>query len=83
VYIAVGALPDMLKFTSDCSKIVVALEGELRMVNGDVVDPEGGVAIISFLEGQPSEQYHLQIANFTHFNDRWSRPEHFVCNINC
>jgi len=49
---------------------VVALEGELRMVNGDVVDPEGGVAIISFLEGQPSGQYHLQIANFTHFNDR-------------
>ena len=60
----------MLKFTSDCSKIVVALEGELRMVNDKVVDPEGGVAIISFCRDDPSRLAHVKLANFTKFNSR-------------
>lgn len=45
--IQVGALPDMLTFTPDGTRIVVAIEGEPR---GDV-DPRGGVAVIDVSHG--------------------------------
>ena len=63
-----GAVPDMLKFTSDCRKIVVAIEGELRMIDNQVVDPEGAVAIISFLGDDPRSPSRLTILDFTKFN---------------
>lgn len=38
----------MIQFTSNCDRLVVAVEGELRMVDGEVVDPEGQIAVIAF-----------------------------------
>lgn len=47
--VAVGALPDMVTFSPDNSKIVVANEGE---PSGDyAVDPEGTISIIDITEG--------------------------------
>lgn len=48
--VEVGALPDMLTFTPDGTRVVVAIEGEPR---GEV-DPRGGVAIIDLSRG-PSD----------------------------
>ena len=57
-----GALPDMLTFTSDGSKVLVANEGE---PNGDYnVDPLGSVTIIEV------EGYETKTLDFTAFNDR-------------
>ena len=57
----------MVKFTHDCSKLIVAVEAELRVVNGEVVDPEGQVAIID-LQELPQEPT-VKTASFRRFND--------------
>jgi hypothetical protein len=47
--VTVGALPDMLTFTPDGTKVLVANEGE---PNGDYsVDPEGSIAVIDVTGG--------------------------------
>lgn len=43
---SVGVLPDMLTFTPDGSKIVVANEGEPEGYNPGQVDPEGSISVI-------------------------------------
>lgn len=59
-----GNLPDMVTFTPDGSKVLVANEGE---PSGDyVVDPEGGISIIAVTNGIPANTAtHL---NFRAFN---------------
>ncbi len=60
--VEVGALPDMLTFTPDGFKVLVANEGE----PGDQVDPEGSVSIIDLSNGLD----HLTVttADFTAFD---------------
>ncbi len=50
--VAVGALPDMLTFTPDGSRILVANEGEPNSYNqATSIDPEGSVSIINVATG--------------------------------
>lgn len=45
--VKVGSLPDMIKFSSDCQKILVANEGEPgKDHNGNFVDPQGSISVI-------------------------------------
>lgn len=62
--VPVGALPDMLTFTSDGTKVVVANEGEPR---GDV-DPVGSVSIIDLSNGVDNAT--VSTAEFTPFDGR-------------
>jgi len=66
--IEVGTGPDSLAFTSDCLNLAAALEGEVLIDNGRVVDPDGGVAIINF-SPDPSGVATLKQADFNKFND--------------
>ncbi len=62
--VTVGALPDMLVFTPDGSKVLVANEGE---PNDDYdVDPEGSVSVIDLSAGVASAS--VTTAGFTGFN---------------
>ncbi|MEO1375509.1 MAG: endonuclease/exonuclease/phosphatase family protein, partial [Cyanobacteria bacterium J06635_10] len=64
--IEVGALPDMLTFTPDGMKVIVANEGE---PNDDyTVDPEGSISIVDISGGVGSAT--VTSASFTGFNDR-------------
>ncbi|MEB3220005.1 MAG: choice-of-anchor I family protein, partial [Nostocales cyanobacterium 94392] len=64
--ITVGALPDMLTFTPDGTKILVANEGE---PNEDyTVDPEGSISIIDVSGGIANAS--VTTAGFTGFNDQ-------------
>ena len=62
--VAVGALPDMLTFTPDGSKVIVANEGEPS--DDYTVDPEGSVSIIDISGGVASAS--VTNADFTAFN---------------
>ncbi len=63
--VTVGALPDMLTFTPDGTKVIVANEGE---PNDDyTVDPEGSISIIDISGGVASAT--VATADFTEFND--------------
>ena len=58
----VGVLPDMVTFTPDGSKILVANEGEPS--EDYTIDPEGSISIIDATTGEVST------ADFTAFNDQ-------------
>lgn len=51
--VAVGALPDMLTFTPDGSKVLVANEGEPDTDYN--LDPEGSISVISLTDGVPAD----------------------------
>jgi DNA-binding beta-propeller fold protein YncE len=53
--VTVGALPDMLTFTADGQKILVANEGEPNSYGqADSVDPEGSISVIDLSGGLAS-----------------------------
>ncbi|MEL7117977.1 MAG: esterase-like activity of phytase family protein [Bacteroidota bacterium] len=61
-----GALPDMLTFTPDGTKVVVANEGEPD--DDYLVDPEGSITIIDISTGAANAT--TMTATFTAFNDK-------------
>ncbi len=67
--VTVGALPDMLTFTPDGTKVLVANEGE---PNDDyTIDPEGSISIIDVSGGVANlTQANVITADFTAFNDQ-------------
>jgi hypothetical protein len=69
--VVVGALPDMLTFTPDGTKVVVANEGEPDnyCIDGDG-DPEGSISIIDVSDGAVGlTEADVSTADFTAFND--------------
>ncbi len=67
--VKVGANPDMLMFTPDGKKVLVANEGEPNV--GYTVDPEGSVSIINIENGVAGiTQANVQTAGFTAFNNQ-------------
>ncbi|TMP70480.1 alkaline phosphatase, partial [Pseudoalteromonas ruthenica] len=69
--VAVGALPDMVTFSHDGKKVVVANEGEPA---GDYsVDPEGSISIIDVTEGVIADA--AVSLNFTAYNDKQAKLE--------
>lgn len=63
--VTVGALPDMLTFTPDGTRVLVANEGEPNSYNRpDSVDPEGSVSIINLAD------FSVINAGFTQFNSQ-------------
>jgi 2',3'-cyclic-nucleotide 2'-phosphodiesterase / 3'-nucleotidase / 5'-nucleotidase len=70
--VVVGALPDMLTFTPDGTKVVVANEGEPDgyCSPGLAGDPEGSISIIDVSDGvEKVIQADVSTADFTDFND--------------
>jgi hypothetical protein len=64
--LTVGALPDMLTFTPDGRKVVVANEGEPN--DEYTIDPEGSVSIIDISKGiAETTQADVRTAGFTAF----------------
>ncbi|MGP9832643.1 choice-of-anchor I family protein [Marinobacter sp. NSM] len=62
--VTVGALPDMLVFTRDGQKVLVANEGEPS--DDYLIDPEGSVSIIDLSQGAANPT--VTTADFTAFN---------------
>jgi DNA-binding beta-propeller fold protein YncE len=63
--VAVGALPDMVTFTPDGSKVLVANEGEPSLDYS--IDPEGSVSVITMAD------FSVVHIDFTDFNEGSSR----------
>jgi len=76
----VGALPDMLTFTTNGKQLVVALEGE-PSVGNYAVDPEGKVAIIDIDWQGKILATEVNILAFTEFNKGASRYNELPKNL--
>lgn len=78
--VAVGALPDMLTFTPDGNKVLVANEGE---PNGDYsVDPQGTVSVIDVSAGAATvTAAQVTTINFTDFNTGGSRAGELAADV--
>lgn len=75
--VTVGALPDMLTFTPDGTRVLVANEGE---PNDDyTVDPEGSVSIIDISGGLTNPA--VTTVGFTDFNAGGSRAEELSADV--
>lgn len=74
--IEVGYKPDMLHFTHDCSKIVVANEGEAAESydGSSFINPEGSVSILK-ATGNPYDPYSAITLGFDYFNQFASEYE--------
>jgi DNA-binding beta-propeller fold protein YncE len=72
--VPVGALPDMLTFTPDGTKVLVANEGEPSGYTPDTTDPEGSISIIDLSAGVANAT--VTTATFTAFNGQedWLDP---------
>ncbi|MBL8328771.1 MAG: choice-of-anchor I family protein [Rubrivivax sp.] len=67
--VTVGALPDMLVFTPDGSRVLVANEGEPNSYGRpDSVDPEGSVSIIEVNRNGSAVAPTVRTAGFAAFN---------------
>jgi uncharacterized repeat protein (TIGR01451 family) len=67
--VTVGALPDMLTFTPDGTRVLVANEGEPNSYGqANSVDPEGSVSIINIAGGVGAAT--VQTASFSGFNSQ-------------
>ncbi|WP_259724175.1 ExeM/NucH family extracellular endonuclease [Synechococcus sp. CS-1332] len=64
--VSVGAQPDMLTFTPDGLKVLVANEGEPNV--GDTINPEGSISIISLAGGVAAAS--VTTASFSAFNGK-------------
>ncbi|TSJ39942.1 choice-of-anchor I family protein [Fluviicola chungangensis] len=65
--VPVGAMPDMVTFNNDYTKVLVACEGEPK--SDYSVDPEGSVGIIDITGGYPSlTAANVTMVNFQSFN---------------
>jgi 2',3'-cyclic-nucleotide 2'-phosphodiesterase/3'-nucleotidase/5'-nucleotidase len=70
----VGANPDMICFSPDGNKVLVANEGEPNV--GYTIDPEGSVSIINITGGVGSlTQANVQTAGFNSFNGTTLDPK--------
>lgn len=65
--LTVGALPDMLTFTGDGSRVVVANEGEPEGYCAGQVDPEGSISVVDL--GRGVRRASVRTAGFTAFDD--------------
>lgn len=65
--VPVGAMPDMITFNNDYTKVLVACEGEPK--SDYSVDPEGSVGIIDITGGYPGlTAANVTMVNFQSFN---------------
>ncbi len=64
--VSVGAQPDMLTFTPDGLKVLVANEGEPNV--GDTINPEGSISIINLAGGAAAAT--VSTASFSAFNGK-------------
>lgn len=69
--VTVGNLPDMVTFTPNGSKVLVANEGEPS--NDYTVDPEGSVTVIDIVDGTPADT--ATILDFTAYNTQQAALE--------
>ncbi|GLS26341.1 choice-of-anchor I family protein [Marinibactrum halimedae] len=75
--VSVGALPDMVTFTPDGSKAIVACEGEPS--DDYNIDPEGSIAIISITNNTPEDTASL--ISFTDYNEGGNRAEELSSEV--
>ena len=76
--VTVGALPDMLTFTSDGQYVLVANEGEPDeyCLIDDEGDPEGSVSVISLMNGAANlTQADVRTADFSNFTKYNIHPD--------
>ena len=71
--VTVGSLPDMVTFTPDGRRVVVANEGEPEGYCAGQVDPEGSISVIDVSKGVARAK--VRTADFTSFNGRAKKLE--------
>ena len=70
----------MLKPTSNCRTVLIALEANAFARGGDLVDPEVGIGLLKFPNGNISaDNYSYKSLHFHNFNDRYIQTVYILC----
>ncbi|KAH9502412.1 Gigasin-3a [Bulinus truncatus] len=72
--INVGAIPDMLQISDDCTTVLVAVEGEPYNTQDGQVDPPGAVVILHFPESNPEKSLPtIKSLDFKKFHNSYEK----------
>ncbi|MCS6988690.1 MAG: T9SS type A sorting domain-containing protein [Chloroherpetonaceae bacterium] len=79
-FVTVGALPDMITFNNDGTKVLTANEGEPNNYLPNNIDPEGSVSIVTLNTSNLSNS-QVQTVRFVDFNVGGPRHSELPANV--
>lgn len=78
--IETGPLPDMISLDNKCTMLAAACEGEGRIIDDKLVDPEGSVTLVRKFDTDSPEVIHVKLTSFGSDEELIAQGVHYPCH---